>query len=168
MHAKRSLFGNILQPDECWMLNSRLPTVGLAHEPRQQNAQRIAERLAPHPKIKKVLYPALFDDPEQARIYQAQCDYPGAMFSLDLRGGKLGAAFEFLRHLRIAQQRSLARWSGNAGVSSEDHYPFRIHGAANSPKPASPTAWVRMVLQSVQEDWRDLLSDSLNMSLEKA
>src|SRR3984957_9206653 len=63
MHAKRSLFGNILQPDECWMLNSRLPTVGLRMNRASKNAQRIAERLAQHPKIKRVLYPTLFDDP---------------------------------------------------------------------------------------------------------
>jgi cystathionine beta-lyase/cystathionine gamma-synthase len=29
IRSKRSMFGNILQPDECWMLDSRLPTVEL-------------------------------------------------------------------------------------------------------------------------------------------
>ena len=29
IRSKRSLFGNILQPDECWILDTRLPTVGL-------------------------------------------------------------------------------------------------------------------------------------------
>jgi len=28
--ARRSMFGNILQPDECWMLDGRLPTVACA------------------------------------------------------------------------------------------------------------------------------------------
>ena len=45
---------------------------------------------------------ALFDDAEQIRIRLAQCDFPGAMFSLDLRGGKKGA-FEFLRNLKLAR-----------------------------------------------------------------
>src|SRR5579871_1558527 len=88
MRSMRSLFGNILQPDECWILDTRLPTVGLRMNRASKNAQRIAEALAGHSKVKKVLYPTLFDEPEQARIYQAQCDFPGAMFSLDLRGGK--------------------------------------------------------------------------------
>lgn len=41
----RGLFGNILQPDECWMLDSRLPTVTLRMNRASKNAQRIAERL---------------------------------------------------------------------------------------------------------------------------
>ena len=55
-----------------------------------------------HRQIQRVLYPTLFEDAEQIRIYQAQCDYPGGLFSLDFRGGR-PAAFEFLRNLRIAR-----------------------------------------------------------------
>ena len=61
-----------------------------------------AEHLAKHPKIARVIYPTLFQDPEQIRIYKAQCEYPGALLSLDLAGGK-AAAFDFLRHLRITR-----------------------------------------------------------------
>ena len=96
------MFGNILQPDECWMLDGRLPTVSLRMNRQSKNAQRIAERLANHPKIKRIYYPTLFDDPEQIRIRLAQCDFPGAMISLEVRGGK-PAAFEFLRNLKIAR-----------------------------------------------------------------
>ena len=60
-----------------------------AHESRKQECRNASRNGLPrHPKIKKVLYPSLFDDPEQIRIRHAQCDFPGAMFSLDLRGGK--------------------------------------------------------------------------------
>ena len=88
IRSLRGLFGNILQPDECWMLDNRLPTVGLRMNRQSKNGQRIAERLANHPKIKKVMYPSLFDDPEQVRIFRAQCDFPGAMFSLDCAAEK--------------------------------------------------------------------------------
>jgi methionine-gamma-lyase len=98
----RGMFGTILQPDECWMLGGRLPTVRLRMDKASINAQQIAERLAGHPKIKRILYPTLFADPEQRRIYEVQCDYPGGMFSLELRGGK-AAAFDFLRNLEIAR-----------------------------------------------------------------
>jgi methionine-gamma-lyase len=98
----RGLFGTILQPDECWMLGGRLPTVRLRMDKASIDAQQIAERLTGHAKIKKVLYPTLFTDPEQKRIYSAQCDYPGGMFSLELKGGKK-AAFNFLRHLKIGR-----------------------------------------------------------------
>ncbi|HMD49839.1 MAG TPA: PLP-dependent transferase, partial [Bryobacteraceae bacterium] len=60
MRSKRSLFGNILQPDECWMLDGRLPTLSLRMNRSSKNAERIATRLAKHPKVARVLYPTLF------------------------------------------------------------------------------------------------------------
>ena len=52
---KRSMFGNILQPDECWMLDGRLPTVALRMNRQSKNANRLAEALHSHPKIRRVL-----------------------------------------------------------------------------------------------------------------
>jgi methionine-gamma-lyase len=155
MRSLRSLFGNILQPDECWMLDTRLPTVGLRMNRASKNAQRIAERLASHPKIKKVLYPTLFDDPEQNRIRLAQCDFPGAMFSLDLRGGK-PAAFEFLRNLRLARNAvSLG------GVETLVCHPkTTTHSGFTEEQFAQAGVTDGLVRVSIGiEDWRDLLSD---------
>jgi cystathionine beta-lyase/cystathionine gamma-synthase len=100
--SKRSLFGNILQPDECWILNTRLATVLLRMSRQSENAAQIAERLRTHPKVATVYYPTLFDDSEQRRIFATQCTGPGGLISLDLVGGKV-AAFDFLRRLRIAR-----------------------------------------------------------------
>ena len=102
IRSKRSLFGNILQPDECWILNSRLPTVYLRMNKQSDNAKRIAESLVGHPKIAKIYYPTLFTDSAQKRIYENQCTQPGGLISLDLKGGKK-AAFDFLRRLQIAR-----------------------------------------------------------------
>jgi methionine-gamma-lyase len=102
LHGMRAILGNILQPDECWMLDGRLCTVSLRMNRQSKNAQRIAESLANHRKIAKVHYPSLFTDPEQIRIRDAQCLFPGAIFSIELKGGKR-AAFEFLRHLQIGR-----------------------------------------------------------------
>jgi cystathionine beta-lyase/cystathionine gamma-synthase len=98
----RALLGNILQADECWILDSRLSTVGLRMNRQSKNAQRIAEGLAKNPRVKRVIYPSLFTDPEQIRIRDAQTDYPGSLLSLIVEGGKTGA-FDFLRRLRIAK-----------------------------------------------------------------
>jgi len=155
MKARRIIFGNILPPDECWMLDSRLPTVNLRMNRGSKNAQRIAEHLAPHPKLARVLYPSMFDDPEQARIRDAQCDFPGALFSIEVRGGK-AAAFDFLRHLRITR---LAVSLG--GVES-----LACHPATTTHSPLSPEeravagitdGMVRVAVGI--EDWRDLLAD---------
>ncbi len=155
LRSKRNLFGNILQPDECWMLDHRLPTVGLRMNRASKNAQRIAERLVRSPKVKQVMYPTLFDDPEQIRIRQAQCDFPGAMFSLDLRGGK-PAAFEFLRNLRLARNAvSLG------GVETLVCHPkTTTHSGFTDQQFAEAGVTDGLVRISIGiEDWRDLLAD---------
>src|SRR5205823_9824623 len=88
IRGRRGMFGNILQPDECWMLDSRLPTVSLRMNRQSKNAQRIAEALNGHKVLSEVIYPTLFTDPEQKRIFAKQCDFPGGMFSIVFRGGK--------------------------------------------------------------------------------
>lgn len=155
MHFKRNLFGNILQPDECWMLAQRLPTVGLRMNRASKNAQRIAERLASHPKISKVHYPTLFADASQIRIRLEQCDFPGAMFSLELHGGK-PAAFQFLRRLRLAYNAvSLG------GVETLVCHPkTTTHSGFTEAQFAEAGVTDGLVRVSVGiEDWRDLLAD---------
>jgi cystathionine beta-lyase/cystathionine gamma-synthase len=102
LRGMRAILGNILQPDECWILDSRLPTVELRMSRQSKNAARIVPQLAEHPKVRAAYYPALFRDPEQCRIRDQQCRFPGAVFALDLHGGR-SAAFDFLRRLRIAK-----------------------------------------------------------------
>ncbi len=155
IRSKRSLFGNILQPDECWMLDGRLPTVGLRMNRASKNAQHIAEALHGHRKVAKIVYPTLFEAPEQKRIFDAQCDFPGAMFSLDLKGGKT-AAFEFLRSLRIARNAvSLG------GVETLVCHPkTTTHSGFTDEEFAQAGVGDGLVRVSVGiEDWRDLLAD---------
>ncbi len=155
IRSKRNLFGNILQPDECWMLDGRLTTVALRMNRQSKNAQRIAGELAAHRNIERVIYPTLFGDEEQKRIYRSQCDYPGAMFSIEVRGGKTGA-FEFLRRLRVGKNAvSLGgietlvchpKTTTHSGFTEEE---FRQAGVTDG-----------LVRISVGiEDWRDLLGD---------
>jgi len=155
IRSTRGLFGTILQPDECWMLAGRLPTVRLRMDKASIDAQRIAERLVENKKIKRILYPTLFIDPEQKRIYAAQCDYPGGMLSLEIDGGKR-AAFNFLRHLKIARNAvSLGgvetlvchpKTTTHSGFTEEE---FRQAGITDG-----------LVRVSIGiEHWRDLLAD---------
>lgn len=155
LHSKRNLFGNILQPDECWMLEGRLPTITLRMNRSSKNAERIATRLAKHPKIARVLYPALFTDPEQLQISHTQCDFPGGMLSIELRGGKK-AAFEFLRNLRIARNAvSLG------GVETLVCHPkTTTHSGFTEEEFAAAGVTDGLVRISVGiEDWRDLMQD---------
>jgi cystathionine beta-lyase/cystathionine gamma-synthase len=155
MHSKRNLFGNILQPDECWMLEGRLPTVTLRMNRSSKNAERIAIRLAKHPKVARVLYPTLFTDPDQVEIARHQCDFPGGMLSIDLRGGKK-AAFEFLRNLRIARNAvSLG------GVETLVCHPkTTTHSGFTEEEFAAAGVTDGLVRISIGiEDWRDLMAD---------
>ena len=152
--AKRGMFGNILQPDECWMLHSRLPTVSLRMNRQSKSAQRLAEALHGHKKI-KMLYPTLFEDAEQRRIFETQCRYPGGIFSLDFHGGKQ-PAFDFLRRLEIGRNAvSLG------GVETLVCHPrSTTHSGMSVRELDEAGIGEGMVRVSVGiEDWRDLLAD---------
>lgn len=153
--AKRGMFGNILPPDECWMLDGRLPTVALRMNRQSKNAQRIAERLVSHPKVKTVFYPTLFKDQEQIRIYKNQCEHPGALVSIDLKGGK-AAAFNFLRNVKIGKNAvSLG------GVETLVCHPKTTTHSGLKPdemKHAGITDGLVRISVGV-EDWRDLIED---------
>lgn len=151
----RALLGNILQADECWILDSRLSTVGLRMNRQSKNAQRIAEELARHPRVKRVYYPSLFRDPEQVRIRDAQTDYPGSLLSLNVEGGKTGA-FEFIRRLRIAKNAvSLG------GVETLVCHPMTTtHSELSETEFAAAGISDALVRISIgTEHWRDLLDE---------
>lgn len=155
IRSRRSMFGNILQPDECWMLEGRLSTVALRMNRQSKNAQRLAEALHGHPKIKRVLYPTLFEDAEQRRIYEEQCAYPGGIFSLDFEGGR-AAAFDFLRNLKIGRNAvSLG------GVETLVCHPkSTTHSGMSARELDEAGIGDGLVRVSVGiEDWRDILAD---------
>jgi cystathionine beta-lyase/cystathionine gamma-synthase len=155
LRGTRAILGNILQADECWLLNGRLPTVFIRMNRQSKNAQRIAENLARHPKLKRMRYPTLFTDPEQVRIRDAQCSFPGSLFSFELEGGK-GAAYEFLRRLKIAKNAvSLG------GVETLACHPWTTTHSEFSDE-AKREAGISEALVRISvgiEDWRDLLHE---------
>jgi len=155
IRGARGMFGNIMQPDECWILDGRLSTVALRMNRQSKNAQRIAEALVGHKKLNNVIYPTLFTDPEQKRIFEKQCDYPGAMFSIEFKGGKT-AAFDFLRRVRIA--RNAVSLGGVETLTC--HPKSTIHSGMSATELAESGVTDGLVRVSVGiEDWRDLLAD---------
>jgi cystathionine beta-lyase/cystathionine gamma-synthase len=151
-----------LPPDECWLLDSRLPTVTLRMNRASKNAQRIAERLARHPKVARVYYPTLFTEPEQVRIRDAQCDFPGALFSIEVVGGKSGA-FDFLRHLRIA--RNAVSLGGVETLACHPKTTTHSPLTAGEQEESGITDGMVRIAAGI-EDWHDLLAD-FEQALEK-
>lgn len=155
LRGMRAIFGNILQPDECWLLNSRLATVGFRMNRQSKNAQYIVERLAEHPRIGRIYYPTHFDLPEQKRIRDAQARYPGSLFSLELRDGKT-EAFNFLRNLRLI--RNAVSLGGVESLAC--HPATTTHSEMPSELLQATGITDGLVRISVGiEDWRDLLAD---------
>jgi methionine-gamma-lyase len=155
IRSRRGMFGNILQPDECWMLDGRLSTVGLRMNRQSKNAQRIAEALHGHKKLSRVYYPTLFEDPEQKRIFDKQCEFPGGIFSVEFQGGK-EAAFQFLRNVRIA--RCAVSLGGVETLAC--HPKSTTHSGMTPGELAESGVTDGLVRISVGiEDWRDLLAD---------
>lgn len=155
MRGSRAILGTILQPDECWLLETRLATLSLRMNKQSKNAKRIVDALVGHPKIERIHHPSLLEEADQRRIYAAQCRYPGSLFSLVLKGGKT-AAFEFLRRLRIAKN----------AVSLGGMESLACHPATTTHSEMPPDELKRfgivdgLVRVSVGvEDWRDLLRD---------
>jgi len=155
LRGTRAILGNILQPDECWLLDGRLPTVAFRMNRQSKNAQHIVEGLAGHPKIEKMYYPLLFEEPEQIRIRDRQCRFAGAMFSMDIVGGKNGA-FDFLRRLTIA--RNAVSLGGVESLAC--HPATTTHSEMSEEDLAAAGIGQQLVRISVGvEDWRDLLHD---------
>ena len=102
-----------------------------------------------------MIYPTLFTDPEQKRIFEKQCDYPGGMFSIEFKGGK-DAAFDFLRRVRIA--RNAVSLGGVETLTC--HPKSTIHSGVSPQELGAYGITDGLVRVSVGiEDWRDLLAD---------
>jgi cystathionine beta-lyase/cystathionine gamma-synthase len=147
------VLGNILQPDESWLLNSRLPTVILRMNRQSKNAQRIAEALARHPKVKKVFYPSLFVDPDQQRVRDEQC-VPGRPHGPEIDGARRPRSTP--PPVEDRAQRRQPWWHGIAGLSpattTHSEMPpelLEAYGVTDG--------LVRLSIGV--EDWRDLLRD---------
>jgi O-succinylhomoserine sulfhydrylase len=91
--------GPALSPFNAWVVLKSLETYTLRHARHAENAQKIAEFLAQHPKISKLYYPGLSSFP-QAALAKRQMRYYGGLIALEVAGGK-AAAFRFMNALKI-------------------------------------------------------------------
>jgi len=91
--------GPSLSPFNAWVLVKGLETLGLRVERHCTNARRVADALAAHPAIGRVLYPGRPDHPQHALAAKQMSDF-GGVVTFDLKAGK-AAAFEALNRLQI-------------------------------------------------------------------
>lgn len=81
----RAVTGALLHPLGAYLLHRGLATLPIRVRAQQENARRVAAWLSTHPGVSRVHYPELGGDPRG--LLGRQMKGPGAMISVDLRGG---------------------------------------------------------------------------------
>ncbi|MBX6368067.1 MAG: cystathionine gamma-synthase family protein [Rhodospirillales bacterium] len=95
----RGALGTQLDPNSCWMLLRSLETLQIRADRATANAQRLAEWLRAHPRIRTVNYLGFLEPGDRRRaVFDRQCTAPGSTFSFDIDGGEK-EAFAFLDRL---------------------------------------------------------------------
>ncbi|MBF9042087.1 aminotransferase class I/II-fold pyridoxal phosphate-dependent enzyme [Rhodobacterales bacterium HKCCE4037] len=79
-------------PQECWLAERGLYTFPLRFEKAQSNAATLADWLADHPKVKRVLYPGRADHPDHAQAAKLMGGAFGNMVSFELEDATEAAA----------------------------------------------------------------------------
>jgi O-succinylhomoserine sulfhydrylase len=92
--------GAAMSPFTAWVMLKGLETLDLRCRAQTESAGVVAEAVAAHPAVTRVLYPGRADHPQHA-LARRQMSAPGQMVSFEVAGGQAGA-FRFLNALRLA------------------------------------------------------------------
>ena len=93
-------FGASQQPIASWWFLQGLETLSLRMDEHCKNAQRVAEFLAGHPKVKWVTYSGLPDHPDHEKAKKYLPKGAGAMLGFGVHGGREAGA-RFIDHLQL-------------------------------------------------------------------
>ncbi|WOH81236.1 O-succinylhomoserine sulfhydrylase [Bradyrhizobium sp. BEA-2-5] len=93
--------GPSISPFNAWVLLKGLETLGVRVRAQTETAARIAEVLASHPKISRLVYPGRADHP-QAALVKKQMRGGSTLVGFEVKGGKAGA-FRCLNALKISR-----------------------------------------------------------------
>ena len=91
--------GPAMSPFNAWVLLKSLETLPVRVERQTRNAAQVADALAGHPAIERLIYPGRRDHP-QAELIARQMSGGSNLIALEIADGKNGA-FRFLNALRL-------------------------------------------------------------------
>jgi len=146
--------GAVMDPHQAWLVLRGIRTLSLRVKAAQANAQRVAEWLEAHPKVRWVAYPGLASHP-QRDLAARQMDGPGSLMAFEIEGG-VEAGATMLDHVKIM---TLAVSLG--GIETLIQHPASMTHAA-MPREARLSAGITDGLVRVSvgcEDVEDLLAD---------
>ncbi len=101
--------GPAMSPFNAWVLLKALETLSVRVKAQTTSAEKIADALAQHPKISRLIYPGRADHPQAATV-KKQMRAGSTLIGFEVKGGK-AAAFRTLNGCKIA------RISNNLGDS---------------------------------------------------
>src|SRR6266436_6458193 len=154
--------GPSLSPFNAWVLLKGLETLAVRVRAQTDTAAKVADALARHPKISRLIYPGRADHP-QAALVKKQMRAGSTLVGFEVKGGK-AAAFRCLNALK------LARISNNLG----DAKSLATHPSTTSHQRLTPEARAELGISegfirfSAGLEHPDDLIEDLTAALEKA
>jgi O-succinylhomoserine sulfhydrylase len=154
--------GPSMSPFNAWVLLKGLETLAIRVRAQTETAAAVAEALARHPKISRLIYPGRADHP-QAAVVKKQMRAGSTLVGFEVKGGK-PAAFRCLNALK------LSRISNNLG----DAKSLVTHPATTTHQRLTPEARAELGISegfirfSAGLEHRDDLIEDLHAALEKA
>ena len=96
------ILGGILAPFDAWLILRSLRTLPIRMQKHQENAQKVAQFLQQHPKIKQVRYPGLQSFPQYALGLKQMSGYSG-LLGFVLESENLDEIKQFFNSLEVFQ-----------------------------------------------------------------
>jgi O-succinylhomoserine sulfhydrylase len=161
IHTFMRQTGPSMSPFNAWVLLKGLETLAIRVRAQTETAASIADVLAQHPKISRLIYPGRADHP-QAALVKKQMRAGSTLIGFEVKGGK-AAAFRLLNALK------LARISNNLGDSKS----LVTHPATTTHQRLTPEARSELGISegfirfSAGLEHRDDLIEDLQLALER-
>jgi O-succinylhomoserine sulfhydrylase len=154
--------GPSMSPFNAWVLLKGLETLAIRVRAQTETAAAVADALAIHPKVSKLIYPGRADHP-QAALVKKQMRAGSTLVGFEVKGGKAGA-FRMLNALK------LSRISNNLG----DAKSLVTHPATTTHQRLTPEARAELGISegfvrfSAGLEHRDDLIEDFVAALERA
>ena len=162
IHTFMRQTGPSMSPFNAWVLLKGLETLAVRVRAQTETAAAVADALAQHPKISRLIYPGRADHP-QAAMVKKQMRAGSTLVGFEVKGGKAGA-FRCLNALKMA------RISNNLG----DAKSLVTHPATTTHQRLTPEARAELGISegfirfSAGLEHRDDLIEDLQAALERA
>ena len=147
LEDQRKLGGAIPGPFECWLALRGLRTLSIRLERAQSNAMELAKRLSDHPKVSRVRYPGLPNDPHHETAKKFMKGF-GGIVCFEIDGTPEEADAVCGRSTLVTQATSLG------GV--ESLWERRHRWSAESPTIPKNLIRLSVGIEDVEDLWADI------------